>query len=209
MRRRKQEFAKRYSACSLKDRATVLFFDETTIPQFYQRVIVRRPPGTRYLQRYVLKTVKHPISFMICGFISRNDRSQLKMYETGVHVNRERYERLLQERLQSEMLQHQADIFMHGNAPCHRASGDFFGGKYSGIGLARRQSRYQPHRKSMVQSEAESRANDLQGTRRSRKKNFISMGECYNTQILREVSYVSYVNARQSSRSNQKPRRSF
>ena len=46
----------------------------------------------------------------------------MKIYETGVHVIGEIYERLLQERLQSEMLQHQADTFMHDNAPCHRAS---------------------------------------------------------------------------------------
>ena len=42
---------------SLEYRAKVLFSDETMIPQFYQRVIARRPPCTRYLQRYVLKTV--------------------------------------------------------------------------------------------------------------------------------------------------------
>ena len=59
---------------------------------------------------------------MIWGYISRNDCSELKIYETGVHVNGKLYERLLRERLQSEMLQHQADIFMHDNAPCHRAS---------------------------------------------------------------------------------------
>ena len=84
----------------------VFFSDETMIRQFYQRVIVRRPPGIRYLQRYVLKTVKHPISIMIWGCISRNGRSQLKIYKTGVHVNGEICERLLRERLQNEMLQH-------------------------------------------------------------------------------------------------------
>ena len=59
---------------------------------------------------------------MIWGCISRNGRSQLKTYEKGVQVNGEIYERLLWKRLQSDMLQHQADIFMHDNAPCHRAS---------------------------------------------------------------------------------------
>ena len=59
---------------------------------------------------------------MIWGCISRNSRSQLKIYETGVHVNGKLYERLLRERLQSEMLQHQADVFMRDNFPCHRAS---------------------------------------------------------------------------------------
>ena len=99
---------------------------------------------------------------MTYGCISRKDRSQLKMYETGVLVNGEKYERLLRERLQCEMLRHQVDLFLHGNAPFHRASGDFFGGKHSGIGLIRKQSRYQPPRKCMVYSEAESRANVLQ-----------------------------------------------
>ena len=100
-------------------------------------------------------------------------------------------------------------IFMHDNSPCHRASriSSFFsGGKCSGIGWARKQSGYQPQRKCIVYSEAESPANAPQGTRLSRKKHFISMGECYNTRILREISYV---NARQNSRSNQKPRRSY
>ena len=59
---------------------------------------------------------------MIWGCISRNGRTQLKIYETGVHVNGGIYERLLRERLQNEMLQHQAYIFMHDNAPCHTAS---------------------------------------------------------------------------------------
>ena len=40
----------------------------------------------------------------------------------------------------------------------------------------------------MVYSEAESRVKAPQGTRRSRKKNFISMGEWYNPRILREIS---------------------
>ena len=40
MRRRRHEFGKRYSACSLEDSAKVLFSDETMIPQFYPRVIV-------------------------------------------------------------------------------------------------------------------------------------------------------------------------
>ena len=121
MRLRTLECAKRYAALSLEDWAKVLFSDETMIRQFYQRVIVLRPPGRRYLQGYVMKTVKHPISIMIWGCISRNGRSQLKIYESGVHVTGEIYERLLRERLQSDMLQHQADIFMHDNAPCHKA----------------------------------------------------------------------------------------
>ena len=65
--------------------------------QFYQWVIVRRPPGTRYLQRYVLKTIKHPTSILIWDCISRNGRSQLKLYETAVHVNGEIYEHLIRE----------------------------------------------------------------------------------------------------------------
>ena len=92
------------------------------IRQFYQRVIVRRPPSIRYLQRYVLKSVEHPVFIMIWGFISRNGRSELKLYKTGVHVNGGIYERLLRERLQNEMLQQQVDICMHDIAPCHRAS---------------------------------------------------------------------------------------
>ena len=50
------------------------------------------------------------------------EKSQSKIYETGVPVNGEIHERLLRKRLRSEMLQHQADIFMHDNAPCYRAS---------------------------------------------------------------------------------------
>ena len=122
MRRWRLEFAKRYVEFSLEDWAKVLFSDEIMIRQFSQRVIVRRPPGTRYLQRYVLKTVKHPISIMIWGCISRNGRSQLKIYKNGVHVNGAINERFLRERLQSDMLQHQAGIVMHDNAPCHRAN---------------------------------------------------------------------------------------
>ena len=88
----------------MEDWAEVFFSDETMIRQFCQWVIVLRPPCIRYLQRYVLKTVKHPISIMIWSCISRNGRSQLKIYKPGVHVNGEIYERLLRERLQNEML---------------------------------------------------------------------------------------------------------
>ena len=59
---------------------------------------------------------------MIWGCISRNGRSQLKIYETGVHVNGDIFERLLRERLQNEMLQRQADVFMFDNASCLRVS---------------------------------------------------------------------------------------
>ena len=48
----------------------------------------------------------------------------------------------------------------------------FSGGTFSGIGLVRKQSGYQPHRKCMVYSETECRANAPHGTRRSRKKIF-------------------------------------
>ena len=57
MRPRRLEFAKRYAAFPLEDWAKTFFSDETMIRQFYQLVIVRRPSGRRYLQRYVLKTV--------------------------------------------------------------------------------------------------------------------------------------------------------
>ena len=55
------------------------------------------------------------------GCISRNGRSQLRIFEIDVHLNGERYERLLRQRLQNEMLQHQAAICMQVNSPCHRA----------------------------------------------------------------------------------------
>ena len=106
------------------------------------------------------------------------------------------------------MLHHQVDIFMHVNAPRHRASrvSIFFGRKIYRYWIGQETVRISTHRKCMIHSEAGSRANAPQGTRRSRKKKIISIGECYNTRIMRETSYV---NARQNSRSNQKPRRSY
>ena len=83
MRRNRLEFTKKYRAFSLQDWSKFLCSDETMIRQFHNRVIVRRPPHTRYLQRYVLKTVKHPISIMIWGCISRYEHRQLKIYERG------------------------------------------------------------------------------------------------------------------------------
>ena len=51
--------------------------------------------------------------------------------------------------LQREMLQHQADIFMHDNAPCHRANrvSRFFLEENIQVfdQLVRKQSRCQPH----------------------------------------------------------------
>ena len=82
---------------------------------------------------------------------------------------------------------------MHDNSPCHRASGVsrlFLGGQYSGNGLARKLSGYEPLIKCMVYSEAEIQSNAPHGKRRSRKKSFIHMGECYSTPICEKLDIL-------------------
>ena len=145
------------------------------ICQSYERVIVRRPPGTRYLQRYVLKTVKHPISIMIWGCISRNGRSQLKILQTGVHVNGG-----FPIFFRKEII-HLLD--WPGNSP------DINPIENAWFILMRKVGQTLPKGQDDVV-----------------RKIFISMGECYNTRTLREISYVT---ARQICRSNQKPKRSY
>ena len=145
---------------------------------------------------------------MIWGCISRNGRSQLKIFETDLHLNGEKYERLLRERIQNEMLQHQADVCMHDNDLCHRASrvSRFF--REESIQLLD-WSGNSPDINAIENSWSilNRKVGQMLPKGQGDLVRKVSLAwECYYTRILLEISYF---HARQNSKSNQKPRRSF
>ena len=64
-------FARRHRDWTLAEWKKVFFSDEYTMPQFvpYQ-MHIRRPFGKRFDKKYVVATMKHPLSQIICGAMS-------------------------------------------------------------------------------------------------------------------------------------------
>ena len=115
-------FALRYADWTAADWAKVMFSDETNISQFqYSANTIRRPPNSRYKARYVLPTVKHPITIMIWGSITARGRAGLWFLPPKTTMNATRYLDLLTEKLPDWMQRRQTSIFQQDGAPCHTA----------------------------------------------------------------------------------------
>jgi len=82
---------------------------------------VRRPPGTRYNERFKQQTMKHPLSVMICGAISTQGTAGLFFLDPGTTTNGKKYLDLMKETLELHTAVHNCEIFMHDGPPCHRA----------------------------------------------------------------------------------------
>jgi len=66
MKLKRLQFAKKYKDWTSQQWSRVLFSDETRIQQYASRkTTVRRPPGTRYNERFTQQTMNHPPSVMI------------------------------------------------------------------------------------------------------------------------------------------------
>ena len=99
-----------------------MFSDESTLQQFLVRKRhIRRPRGTRFMQKYTISTMKNPPSQMIWGAISENAVVGLFFLPHGTTMNGPRYVKLLQEKLKIHMAVHNCTVFMQDVAACPRS----------------------------------------------------------------------------------------
>ena len=85
---------------------------------------MRRPSGvSRYLQRFTIKTVKHPASVMVWGCFSGNKgRGALYFLPQNTTMNSERYCRdVLEAKVFPWMEMHGCRYFLQDGAPCHKS----------------------------------------------------------------------------------------
>ena len=103
--------------------SNVLFSDETIVQQFSNRgsTKIRRPPNSRYNERYIIPTAKHSPQVMIWGSFSTTGRGNLYFLPPRTTMNAKNYLEMLKDRLPAMMQIRQTSIFMHDGAPCHRA----------------------------------------------------------------------------------------
>ena len=121
-RKDRLKFARIYKHWTKEQWCKVLFTDEAMMRQFrteYQRV--RRPPGTRFMARYVSPTVKKSPSVMVWGGISEAGVGPLCFIPPNNSVTAATYLSTLQKYLVSSMAQSQCSVFQHDGAPAHRA----------------------------------------------------------------------------------------
>lgn len=77
---------------------------------------------SRYLQRFTVKTVKHPPSVMVWAcFSGKGGRGSLYFLPAGATMNSERYVHVLEEKLFPWMAMHKATKFLQDGAPCHKS----------------------------------------------------------------------------------------
>ena len=118
-------FAKKHQNWTAKEWGKVMFSDKSTLLQFVVRKRhVRRPRGTRFMQKYTISTIKHPPSQMIWDAISENFVAGLFFSAHGTTMNDLRYVKLLEEKLKIHMAVRNCTVFMQNGAPCHRSKVD-------------------------------------------------------------------------------------
>lgn len=99
----------------------VMFSDESMISQFYAFTRhVRRPPNTRFCNRYIVPTVKNAPKLMVWGAISAKGRSGLWFMPEGSTINGAVYLDVLKDKLPQFMAIHDCDTFQQDGAPCHQ-----------------------------------------------------------------------------------------
>lgn len=122
MKAKRLAFAKKYAQWNEHQWGKVLFTDESSIQQFAARNHnIRRPAGTRFKERYIQATMKHPPSVMVWGGMSAKGTAGLFFLPKGTMMNGAKYLEVLKEKLQLHMAVHNCDIFMQDGAPCHRS----------------------------------------------------------------------------------------
>ena len=116
-------FCKKVKHWTAETWSNVLFSDETIVQQFSNRGSnkVRRPPNSRYNERYIIPTVKHSPQVMIWGSFSSTGRGNLYFLPPGTTMRSQNYLEMLKDRLPTMMQVRQTSIFMHDGAPCHKA----------------------------------------------------------------------------------------
>ena len=83
--------------------------------------LVRRPVGTRYEDRYVIQTMKHPPSIMAWEAMFAHGTVGLYFLQPRTTMNGAKHLDLLKDKLEIHMKVRDCNVFMHDGAPCHRA----------------------------------------------------------------------------------------
>ena len=88
MKAKQLTFAKKHQNWTAKKWDKVMFSDESTLQRFVvKKRHVRRPRGTRFMQKYTIFTIKHPPSQMIWVAISENGVARLFFLPHGTTLN--------------------------------------------------------------------------------------------------------------------------
>lgn len=125
-RLKRLKWAKQHVIWTSEQWSRVLWSDETRISIFGSNGVryVRRRPGEDYLPECTTATMKHPLSIMVWGCMSRDHVGRLQVLEGT--VNADKY---IKDVLQTKVLTSAGDIFGDGasfvfqqdGAPCHTA----------------------------------------------------------------------------------------
>lgn len=100
----------------------VLFSDESQFCQFKTYIkYVRRPKNSRYKLKYILSTVRHPLSVMVWGCFSGHGAGDLYFLPKNTTIKATNYLRVLQQHLLLSMQRLGCSHFQHDGAPCHKA----------------------------------------------------------------------------------------
>ena len=99
-----------------------MFSDELTFCTFQSfSKLVRRPPNARYNPRYIIATVKKPLSVIVWGSVTAQGRAGLLFLPKKETMNAEKYLNLLQEKLPVWMNIRKTQLFQQDGVPCPTA----------------------------------------------------------------------------------------
>lgn len=124
MVQKRLRFARKYLHWTEDQWEEVMFSDESTFAMINPRAsTVRRPKAvSRYLNRFTVKTVKHPPSVMVWAcFSGKGGRGSLYFLPPKTTMNADRYLQVVESKLLPFMAIHDARHFLQDGAPCHKA----------------------------------------------------------------------------------------
>ena len=123
MKEKRMTFCHQYGHWTVDDWKKVMFSDESHFElNTFRRGLCWRPVGpNRFDVRFTRKTVKHPAKVMAWACFSWEGRGALDFLDKGEMMNGLRYWRILEEKLEIFMHQHQTSHFLQDGAPCHRS----------------------------------------------------------------------------------------
>ena len=101
-----------------------MFCDESNFQVFKMgSTTVRRPRSSdRFDHRFTIPIVKHPQSVVVWGcFSGEKGREGLYFLPQNKKMNAELYLQVLEEHMLNFYHIHGSEVFMHDNAPCHKA----------------------------------------------------------------------------------------
>jgi transposase/Mn-dependent DtxR family transcriptional regulator len=122
-RKKRLDFCQQTKNWTIGDWSKVMWSDECKVEAIPKsRRYVRRHVGSNPCSsRFIIPTVAHPTSVMIWGCFSPMGTGGLYILPKETTMNAARYKLVLQHHLLPVMPIHHCHLFMHDNAPCHKA----------------------------------------------------------------------------------------